>query len=396
MKSNISFLFILVSFSLSAQNKIPPNLFLQNSFSALKIDSNIIYRRAVDLTGDTVTLHLSIYYPVENINFKKPLLILLPPGGFYSSKITNENMTGLAYTFSGYGYVVAVVEYRTGIETLQTISFENAIYKATQDANVAVKFLKTIAPVYCIDTSTIFIGGTSAGAFVAIHTAYLNQTEVNDSIDISSEGLLDDGNIFPGVSSKTTAVLNISGGILDKKIMENETEPIISFHSTFDSTVYFHSGLYKHSVMIYGSYIIDSLAVANNMVHELKPFIKTGHGYNFNTPYMDTTIKMASAFLYSFISSKNGTDLCNTNFNFTLYPVPSLTHLYIKNQNAFLISNSTFEIFDMLGTKIRKELLSTIGINESAELNISHLPQGSYILRLSEGNNQQVYRFIIQ
>ncbi len=397
MKSNFAFLFVLLALQSSAQKKLPDGIYTQPVFSTLNIDRNIIYRNAINYEGVSVPLKLSIYYSDENYNYKKPLILFFPAGGFYACDILNQNIAGLAYTFATYGYVAATVEYRVGLDSPETtLSYEKAIYRGTQDAKVAIRYLKSIAKNYCIDTSSVFVSGTSAGSVVALHAAYYEQNEVNDSIDTSEEGLLDSDEIFPSISSDITAVLNNWGAILDLKIMENETEPIISFHNTLDEIVYFNSGLYKNLVLIYGSQVIDSLAAVNNIPHQLKAFYKTGHGASFDSPYMDTIISWGSNFLYNYINDKNGTLVCSGDLNFSLFPVPALTHLYLKNENDFSIPFSKYEIYDLTGIKIYESYLNTINVNETIELNIKLLLTGNYLLRLTSGYNQQVYKIITQ
>lgn len=375
---------------------MPDGLFLEAVYSEIKADSNIIYRTAVDYLNDSVDLHLTIYYPEEQLKYKKPLLLLFPPGGFYSSNVNNENITGLAIEYAGFGYITAAVEYRSGLDSPVTaLSYEKAIYRATQDAKTAIRFLKSVASVYCIDTNFVFVGGTSAGSVIALHCAYLNQNEVSDSINASVEGTLETSE-YAGNSSACKAVLNISGAILDKKIMQGESEPIISFHNTMDNQVYFHSGIYKNILPIFGSQVIDSIALANGITHQLKPFIQTGHGFKFNSPEMDTTIKMSSEFFYSLIKNQLLHQVCTDNLMFSVFPVPSSTYLYLKNDNNFSIPEIKFEIDDSEGKKILAGYLSDINSASISEINCSKLAAGVYILRLEIVYHQLIFKFIKQ
>ena len=111
-----------------------------------------------------------------------------------------------------------------------------AIIEAVFDAKAAVRFFKKDAAqnnVYRVDTNNVFVGGYSAGAFTALHYAYLS--EENEVASLGFEGLLDyiqahggmegdSGN--QGYSSSVKGVINIAGGLL-KTYLIDPSEPIL-------------------------------------------------------------------------------------------------------------------------------------------------------------------------
>ncbi|MCQ2307587.1 MAG: alpha/beta hydrolase [Bacteroidales bacterium] len=52
-------------------------------------------------------------------------------------------------------------------------NIKRAGYAAIQDAHAAMRYLVENQSVYGIDTSMMFVGGTSAGATTALHLAFM-------------------------------------------------------------------------------------------------------------------------------------------------------------------------------------------------------------------------------
>ena len=173
-----------------------------------------------------------------------------------------------------------------------------AIYRSVQDARGAIRFMKGEADTYGIDTSNVFIGGESAGGFVALHTAYMKQ--VDEKPDAAFEqpdanyydvfgntissltrpdlGSLEGDLNLNGTSSDVKGAINIYGGLLDLELIDCGEPDLYQHHILDDILVNcgvakgFHQapGLYfpftgnTKNPIIYGScsirnYIQDSL-----------------------------------------------------------------------------------------------------------------------------------------
>ena len=93
------------------------------------------------------------------------------------------------------GYVVASITYRLGIP----INFEleesltEAVWRATHDAKAAVRYFRADAAgnnTYRIDPEEIYMGGSSAGGFIALHHAYLDEeSEIPALINQTEAGM---------------------------------------------------------------------------------------------------------------------------------------------------------------------------------------------------------------
>ena len=90
------------------------------------------------------------------------------------------------------------------------------------------------------------LGGSSAGAFIALHSAYIDDLdEVPDAIDLTQPGLeggLEGLSGSPGYSSEVLSIVNLCGAMGDAGWMEVGDAPVVSVHGTADETVPFGTG----------------------------------------------------------------------------------------------------------------------------------------------------------
>ncbi|MDB9806208.1 alpha/beta hydrolase fold domain-containing protein, partial [Crocinitomicaceae bacterium] len=93
-----------------------------------------------------------------------------------------DDMVALCDSFARKGFVTASIGYRKGFNPLSQSSAVRAVYRGTQDARAAIRYLKEFATTYGIDTNYTFVGGSSAGGFMALHTAYLTDAEAPSDI----------------------------------------------------------------------------------------------------------------------------------------------------------------------------------------------------------------------
>lgn len=124
------------------------------------------------------SLLLDIYYPTDATKDKKyPLLMFYHAGGFSAGN--RFNVMAICDRFADEGFITAAIEYRLGYQkregrscTADSATYNNAVYRAVQDANAATRYLVANAELYNIDTGWVFIAGSSAGASLALAQAY--------------------------------------------------------------------------------------------------------------------------------------------------------------------------------------------------------------------------------
>lgn len=268
----------------------------------------------------TLDLKMDIYLPKNDSINKRPLIIFLHGGAFYIGHKETEPLVKWCNHFSSLGYVTASLDYRLGFY-LSKKSIERAAYKAIQDAHAATRYLVSHAKEYGIDTSLIFVAGTSAGAITALSLAFMN----NESRPESSKksGLSPDlGNIESSgnkikVPFKIKAIANMWGAVNDLEILKNAQVPIVSFHGDNDRVVPIGEGFPFSDIKgnlgerffnkTYGSGMIDATVKKQGLRSELYVFEGKDHGPhvddNYHTNEIFTFIqKSIESFFYKEMS----------------------------------------------------------------------------------------------
>lgn len=192
------------------------------------------------------TLAADIFQPANDTCAKRPLILFMWGGGFQSG--TRQGETGDCRAFAKRGFVCATTDYRKGNPGPYTLrNFCGPAFMAAQDARAAVRFFRMNASRYGIDTSLIYVGGCSSGAYAAMHTAYLDrEAEIPPYIasDIAAGGIEGtSGN--PGFSSKVAGVLSLSGGLFDSAWVEKGSVPaaaVLCLQDAIESPDSLHDG----------------------------------------------------------------------------------------------------------------------------------------------------------
>lgn len=141
-------------------------------------------KNLVDWKGKRVdSLQFNLFYPTGASSKQKyPLVVICHGGGFSGGN--RFNVTALCDRLADEGFATVGFDYRTGYNnggdlpncTADSISMKNAIYRAIQDVNACIRFLVANSEKYNIDTSKIFLGGSSAGATLALNAAYIDDS----------------------------------------------------------------------------------------------------------------------------------------------------------------------------------------------------------------------------
>ncbi len=145
-------------------------------FEAVIKTADVTYGSAMNISGQTITLRLDVYEPTGDSIAARPAIVWVHGGSFSSGDKTSAELVDEANTFAKKGYVNASINYRLepgGCSASgPTGNCVIAIQEAMQDAQTAVRFLRTNALLYAIDDSRIAIGGSSAGAITALNVGF--------------------------------------------------------------------------------------------------------------------------------------------------------------------------------------------------------------------------------
>ena len=122
-----------------------------------------------------------VYYPTGATSDKKyPVYFSLHGGSFTTG--SKLNVTEFADQIADKGFIVIAPDYRIGYASniipcsIDSVDLQEAIYRAMQDVNACLRYVNNHADQYNIDTSSIFVGGSSAGGTLTLNLSYVTDS----------------------------------------------------------------------------------------------------------------------------------------------------------------------------------------------------------------------------
>lgn len=214
-------------------------------------------------------LVMDIYTPDGDTETNRPAIIFAHAGGFINGHRNHEDIVLFCQELAKKGYVTATIDYRKGFYVADDVPMHGtrAVYRGIQDGRSAVRFLRANATTYGIDPDKVYFGGSSAGAFIALHSIYMQESEkpafagpvsyTSLFIPFSGPDLgpLDNGDHL-GFNGTPDAVISLWGAIQTPDLITTETTPIYLVHGTADGTVPYDTGYpfaYPLMPTVYGS-----------------------------------------------------------------------------------------------------------------------------------------------
>ncbi len=264
MKKNLLLAITLLLFvQIQAQNK----RYKDAVFTSSTVTTDVVYDTAPFLNAPYLNegftsdndLVLDIYEPTGDVHNLRPVILFVHAGGFALGNRNHDDMVAFCDSFARMGYVTATMDYRKGFYVLSNADLHStrAAYRGLQDGRSAIRYLRANATTYGIDPSKVYIAGSSAGAFVALHSIYM--TAPNEKPPFAEE--VDYSNlIFPffytapdlgpvdrgsnlGQSGTPNAVISLWGAVNDLALISPaDAQPIFLAHGSSDSTVPYDSG----------------------------------------------------------------------------------------------------------------------------------------------------------
>ena len=399
--------------------------YLDEVFENVIITEDVVYGNAPDLpfiflfewnTYD-IDLDMDIYEPEGDTETKRPVIIFIHAGAFFSGTNELDDVVALSIAAAKRGYVAVSINYRLGLNILSTYSGERAVHRGVQDASAAVRYLKEFSGEYNIDVNNIFVWGTSAGSFIGLHLAFSEDDERPESTygggGDPDLGCIDcEGNSYDH-DSRPKALVSCWGAIgdLDRIDPENDV-PSILFHGTADPIVPYNSGFpFTFNILlpiVYGSNFIQGrlseLGIENEFHGEegqLHEYWGTVNGNWFDGPneYFEQIQSDAFLFLYNqLFSVEVPIDHEVIPKSFTLYqnypnPFNQITTLrYDLPQET----DVTLTIYDITGRMVQTLVneLQQSGMKKVI-WNASDVSSGVYIYRIQAGNFTQTRKMIL-
>ena len=232
--------------------------------------------------GKKIELKLDLYQPIGDTLKKRPLFIFAHGGGFTQGARDVIKPSGFLQTLTKSGYVVASISYRLLDVPSNMQSTSIGILNAVEDMRAAIRYFRKDAAAnneFKIDTDQIFIGGYSAGAITALHTAYLNTIEkVTTYVPflapyVNTHNGIEGSSGNPGYTSTVKGVINVSGAIVNSELLDTSTSILYSLHGEADKIVPIDG---KWNGME-GSKFIHAKAEKLGLTHKLNAIPNKGH-----------------------------------------------------------------------------------------------------------------------
>ena len=392
--------------------------FDQEVFSTVLKTTDVVFGANSDYQGVNTILKMDIYQPASDTMSMRPLIIFAHGGSFIGGDKTNGDQVDLCNAFAKRGYVCATINYRLGFAfPINAASATDAVFRAVQDMKAAIRFFRKDAAttnIYKINPTIVFAGGTSAGAFMALHLAYLNTyAELPSTVDTSVIGNLDGNSGNPGYPWNVNAVINLCGALGDRHWVVPGDVPLVSMHGTADNTVPYSTAMLfllgSFPIMVVdGSYAIHNYINTFNHPAEMYTYSGAPHvpfsGTSVaNIAYMDTTVRFVSNFLYKYFGctpsdpnpmqntfTTTGTPefIADQEISLGLNPVNDFISLnqLDESQYVFTISNASGQV--VLKSEKR-------AAEKRIEISVSNLSDGIYFLHYKGVNKSGVLKVIV-
>jgi dienelactone hydrolase len=296
MKKFIFFALFLCLGAMFAQAQTCPTSqrYRKQVFPRINVTSNIVYERAdkYDPLGINwlEDIKLDFYEPAGDGLAKRPLVIFFFGGAFEIGDKTDADVRAWCDSMAHHGYCAAAVNYRLGFNVASTASAIRAVYRAVQDSRAAIRFFKEKANLYKIDTTQIFVGGESAGAITALHTAYMNTDakapgEIHGSLtEWQDLGCLDCVGDYRRHTVDPKGIISLWGAVYSLSYIEPAIKvPTLLIHGTSDFIVPYTEGrpftgqFPSTFPYVFGSTKMDARFAATNIYREFYPYEGLGH-----------------------------------------------------------------------------------------------------------------------
>lgn len=286
-----------------------PVRFQSEIFDRYDTLNNIPYGAARTLKGIQQTLLLDLFSPPKgDTMLRRPLMIFIHGGGFQSNTKVTSFGTRVCSSLAKRGYVASSIEYRLGIAPPKNdTAYFAALYRAVQDAKAAVRFFRRHADRYGIDTSQIFVMGSSAGAKTALHMAYLDAHELPAYVDTTRWGTLEGTSGNAGYSSRVHGVVNCWGAMVDYRWLQRGSPPLYNIAGVRDTVVSADSSFAYHGFR-YGPAILFEKCLTLGIPTGYRPFLHTGHTLDNNAAKQDSAVTDLCRWLYTQLRYHGGSN----------------------------------------------------------------------------------------
>lgn len=339
---------------------------------------------------------------------QRPLVLLIHGGSFTHG--SRNDMVSEAMYFAGRGYVSASIDYRMGWSTGASsnpasclgnnTSHKYALYRTVQDAKAALRFIVSNASIFNVDTSAIFIGGTSSGAFTSMSVCYMSEAD----FEIVAPGIVATLGGLDTASNDLHCPVNIKGllaykdAIFDSTFIQpNEFIPTLFIHGTADPYYPYLTGTVYTCPSYFttqGAGLIAPYMARNGGCYENNYKVNGDHGLIYPQSYtlavrshfvkqvlcgechqtiVENQITISDSLLASSVSSYS-----NVATGYHLLVNPVRHEISVERDGNILQNGLSLDIYNLLGQIV----LSTSIEDVPSIISLNTLNNGIYICEL--------------
>lgn len=361
-------------------------------FNNVDVTSAVTFGNNIALTGGAVDLKMDVYEPAGDSQTDRPVVIVAFGGSFIGG--ARSDVAFMCNILAKMGYVAVAPDYRVGFFLPSQVTTTLAVLRGAHDVNACVRYLKKSAAEdgnpYGIDCERIIVGGISAGAIAAIHSAYLDKlTEVPSYMSADTAGLggLEGNSGTPQYGSDPVGVLSFSGAIGDTSWIESGDAAIISIHEELDAVVPFLtqevsvSG-FPTGLIASGSGDIHVRAENVGLNHDLLDYPGVNNHVGYLSPIDQNALDFMAAFLGDLVCNSGSTNSCAQisssiaeveRNSIQLFPNPTADVLNFNSDEV-----ASIEVIDAIG----RVVLNGNAIKGQNRFDVNNLPSGIYTLRM--------------
>ncbi len=373
---SLLFLVLISSFTAFSQSRLTP------SFSNVDYVGN----------GNTKQM-LDIYIP-SGVTTPTALIIHIHGGAFMGGSKGTSEQPSFVNLYNN-GYICADINYRLSGDSI----WPAQLY----DCKAAVRFLKTNAALYHIDTCRIGLIGESAGGHLVSITATAGNDPTMEGLHLGSTGVTSrvqavvdlfgptdflqmDGHEGIGCSSANHNAANSPESILLGCALPTCPERVESanpmhYLDPADGRFYVSCGDHDCLVAPYSSFLFDSTLTSLGMPHTYELVAGQGHGGS----YWHNTSQDAKYLAFFNANLALGCDI-NTSVKETAVKIESLSIFPNPAQNSFTVRLPEQGSFNILITDVTgRAVISESDKNGSVSVNADNLIDGIYLVKATDG-----------
>ncbi len=329
---------MLISVVIVAHTTDAGTRYKDHVFSSVVSTKNIPFGSSMNIDSSTDSLFLDFYEPSGDTLQRRPLVVCIHGGSLVTGN--RSEMGSFCTDFAERGYVAATIDYRLGIESPKGVTtILEALLRGVQDMKAAVRFFRAHAAEYGIDTSQIYLEGSSAGSMVVVHYAYWDEDEIPPDVNQTKWGNIEGTSGNPGYSTAIKGIINYCGAIVNPAWVNAGEVPIASIDGLADTIVPQDSGVSgDFGIKLFGGIAIGRIATQIGIYNQGVYFPGQGHGGG-----VDSLPGFSSNFLYSLMVLSSTPQQDFTSMALTT-----------KSLTIFRYDNYTFEVtaLDTSGNEI--------------------------------------------